>query len=81
MTCNSPIEQQYYSTVLVNFEPVCYYCGLGGDEALVQDEVTELKVLCFCSTNFFFVLLKAKDLIIRCLYTNVAKKRRVNIAG
>ena len=43
LTCNSPMEQQYYSAVLVNFEPVCYYCGLGGDGALVQDEVTELK--------------------------------------
>ena len=27
----------------MKFEPVCYYCGLGGDGALVQDGVTELK--------------------------------------
>ena len=30
---------KYYSAVLV----ICYYCGLGDDGALVQDEVTELK--------------------------------------
>ena len=37
------LKRQYYSAVLVKFEPVCYYCGLGDDGALVEDKVTELK--------------------------------------
>ena len=41
--CTSPIEAQYYSAKLVNFPPVCYYCG-GSEETLVNDkEMTELK--------------------------------------
>ena len=41
--CMSPIEAQYYSAKLVNFPPVCYYCG-GSEETLVNDEeMTELK--------------------------------------
>ena len=31
LVCSSYIETQYYSAVLVHFEPVCYYCGLGGE--------------------------------------------------
>ena len=38
LTCNSPMESQYYSAVLVKFELVCYYCGLGGEGSLVEDE-------------------------------------------
>ena len=43
-THSSYIETQYYSAVLVHFEPVCYFCGLGGEESLVDsDEIRELK--------------------------------------
>jgi hypothetical protein len=41
--CTSPVEAQYYSAKLVNFPPVCYYCG-GSEETLISDkEMTELK--------------------------------------
>ena len=41
--CTSPVEAQYYSAKLVNFPPVCYYCG-GSKETLINDEeMTELK--------------------------------------
>ena len=43
IVCSSYIESQYYSSVHVHFEPVCYYCGVG-EEALVEDDhVKELK--------------------------------------
>ena len=53
LTCNSPMESQYYSVVLVKFELVCYYCGFGGDGSLVQDE--EISQLCVCGFICFFV--------------------------
>ena len=35
--------QSYHSAKLVNFPPICYYCG-GSEETLVNDEeMTELK--------------------------------------
>lgn len=44
LVCSSYIETQYYSAVLVHFEPVCYFCGLGGEESLIDnDEIRELK--------------------------------------
>ena len=33
LVCSSCIETQYYSSVLVHFPPVCYYCGVP-EEAL-----------------------------------------------
>ena len=36
-TCASPIELQYYNSVLLNFPPICYFCGLG-EEHLVNDD-------------------------------------------
>ena len=38
LVCSSYIETQYYSAVLVHFEPVCYFCGLGGEESLVDSD-------------------------------------------
>ena len=35
--CAHHTEAQYYSSVLVHFPPVCYYCGQG-EEALFDDE-------------------------------------------
>ena len=37
LVCSSCIETQYYSSVLVHFPPVCYYCGVP-EEALVNDD-------------------------------------------
>ena len=33
----------YYSSVLVHFPPSCYYCGLGEDSLVNDDELKELK--------------------------------------
>ena len=45
-----------YSAALVNFEPVCYYYGLGGDGALAQDKITELNKYCaFVAQICFFM--------------------------
>ena len=43
LTCGSPIETQYYSAVLVHFSPVCYYCGLGEETLVDDDEMKELR--------------------------------------
>lgn len=65
LTCNSPMESQYYSAVLVKFELVCYYCGFGGDGSLVQDE--EISQLCVCGfICFFFCEVMAKSPFARC---------------
>ena len=43
ITCQNPIEAQYYSCRLVNFPPVCSHCG-APEEALVEDQlVRDLK--------------------------------------
>ena len=74
-TCNSSIGQQYYSAVLMKFKPVCYYCGLGGDGALVQDEeVTQLKK-CYAFVAPICFLCKSKGKKPFCkMPCNVAKK-------
>ena len=41
--CSSYLEPQYYSSVLVHFPPACYYCGLGEDSLVNDDELKELK--------------------------------------
>ena len=43
LVCTSPIEAQYYSAKLVHFEPICYFCGLGEDCLVDNDEIRELK--------------------------------------
>ena len=44
LVCSLYIETQYYSAVLIHFEPVCYFCGLWGEESLIDnDEIWELK--------------------------------------
>ena len=43
LTCGSPIETQYYSAVLVHFPPVCYYCDLGEETLVDDDEMKELQ--------------------------------------
>ena len=54
LSCNSPIERQYYSSVLVKFPPVCYYCAVGEESQFVNnEEIKELHqcyavVLSFC---------------------------------
>ena len=41
--CASPVEAQYYNTVLVHFPPVCYYCGLGEESLVDDDEMRKLR--------------------------------------
>ena len=43
LMCGSPIKTQYYSAVLVHFPPVCYYCGLGKETLVDNDEMKELR--------------------------------------
>ena len=37
LSCVDPIELSYFSTMLVHFPPLCYWCGLS-EEALVRDQ-------------------------------------------
>ena len=41
--CSSHTEAQYYSSVLVHFLPVCYYCGQGEEAPINNEEIKELK--------------------------------------
>ena len=41
--CADPVEAAYYSSALVKFPPVCFYCGIGGEESLVSEQVAELR--------------------------------------
>ena len=43
LTCNDPVEAQYYSATLVSFPPVCYYCGMAEETLVNDDEFRELK--------------------------------------
>lgn len=43
LVCSSYIEAQYYSSVLVHFPPVCYYCGVGEEALVNSDDIKELK--------------------------------------
>ena len=79
ITRNSPIETQYYSSVLVHFPQVCYYCGLS-EETLVDDEqIKELRThysvvlpLCFVCRS------EGKKPFCR-MPSDVAKKRKTSI--
>ena len=79
LTCNSPMESQYHSAVLVKFVPVCYYCGLGGDGSLVEDEdIVEMrKSYAFVSPICFLCRSDGKKPFCK-MPCNVAKKRRTN---
>ena len=57
LVCAMYVEVHYYSSVLLHFPPVCYYYGIG-EQALVDDEVNELKKcyavvypICFLCTS------------------------------
>ena len=43
ITCASPIELQYYNSVLLHFPPICYFCGLGEENLVNDDHIKELK--------------------------------------
>ena len=43
LVCSSYMETQYYSSVLVHFPPACYYCGLGEESLVNNEEIQELK--------------------------------------
>ena len=74
--CTSPIEAQYYSAKLVNFPPVCYYCG-GSEETLVNvDETTELKQQYAVVRPICFLLCKASGKKIFTSHPSNVKKRR-----
>ena len=42
ITCESPIESQYHSAILVHFPPICHWYG-GQEETLVLDEYYNLQ--------------------------------------
>ena len=44
LVCSSHIEAQYYSSVLVHFPPVCYYCGQGEEALIDNEEIKDLKL-------------------------------------
>ena len=78
LSCTSPIERQYYSSVLVKLPPMCYYCGIGDESQFVNDQ--EIKELCQCYAVVLPIcfLCKSKG---KKVYTkmpmNVAKRRKV----
>ena len=43
IVCSSPIECQYYSSILVSFLSVCYFYGTGEELLVNDDEMKELK--------------------------------------
>ena len=43
LLCSSIIETQYYSSVLVHFPPICYFCGLGEECLINNEEIQDLK--------------------------------------
>ena len=45
VTCASPIELQYYNSVLLHFPPICYFCSLGEENLVNDDHIKELKKL------------------------------------
>ena len=78
LVCAMYVEAQYYSSVLLHFPPVCYYCGIG-EEALVDDEVKELKKcyavvypICFLCTS------KGNTLTVSCHQMLPRRERHLN---
>ncbi|SMN01555.1 hypothetical protein SPONL_2127 [uncultured Candidatus Thioglobus sp.] len=54
ISCTAPMEAQYFSSKLVSFPPVCYYCGcpeemLSTDPAIAQlkEEYSVVRPICF----------------------------------
>jgi len=43
LTCQDPIEVQYYSSTMVAFPQVCYHCGAPEETLLNDSEIVELK--------------------------------------
>ena len=37
LNCNNPVELSYFSASLMNFTPVCYWCG-SPEETLIRHE-------------------------------------------
>ena len=42
IVCSLHIECQYYSSILVSFLSVCYFCGMGEESLVNDDEMKEL---------------------------------------
>ena len=68
-TCASPIELQYYNSVLLNFPPICYFCGLG-EEHLVNDDHIKKSYAIICQSDGKSPFCKQPS--------NVAKQRKLN---
>ena len=43
IVCSLYLESQYNSSKLVHFQPVCYYCGLGEDTLVNDDDIKKLR--------------------------------------
>ena len=43
LVCNTPMESQYYSAILVKFPRVCYHCGLGEESLVENDYIQDLQ--------------------------------------
>ena len=76
IVCSSNMESQYYSSVLIHFEPVCFYCGLGEESLADNDQIKELKtVYAIVYPICFLCLSDGKSP--HCKHpSNVAKKRK-----
>ena len=74
------VEAQYDSSVLLHFPPVCYYCGIG-EEALVDDEVKELKK-CYAVVYPICFLCTSDGKHPHCkLPSNAAKKKKTSLSN
>ena len=76
LVCASSIEAQYYNAVLVHFPPVCYYCGLGEESLVDDDEMRKLRT-CYAVVLPLCFLCKSEGKSPKCKKpSNVAKRAK-----
>lgn len=76
LTCISPIEAQYYSSVLVHFPPICYYCGLSEENLVDDEEIKELRT-CYAAVFPICFLCKSDGKSPFCMLpSNVSKRAK-----
>ena len=78
LVCTSNMETQYYSSVLVHFEPVCFYCGICEETLVDNDQIKELKTMYAVVYPICFLCL-SEGKSPHCKHpSNVAKKRKTH---
>jgi hypothetical protein len=52
LTCEDPVEVQYYSSTMVDFPPMCYHCGAPEETLLNDSEIMEFGPFVFLSLKW-----------------------------